>query len=219
MAGQYLMPHNYHLVLHFWCILPIHGSTKLFQERTQQIFAQIIWWLHDVPLSHCVSQQRSWAGVVLHHKSTELVPAHQHASVCAACRTARLLYCTTALLVLQPKHQTQYNFYKLPFTKKADLGIHILQMCPHTWQDQYNLHDSSGHMFALKANEHICAEERSNMHHNPMRKLPTRARKETKETWYWVHSQSPQESSHQEALQPLQETWGCIYHAQHKGLL
>ncbi len=48
--------------------------------------------------------------------------------------------------------------------------------------------------------------------HNPKRKLPTRARKRKPEAWYQVYGQGSQDSLHQEALQPVYETWGRIPH-------
>ena len=38
------------------------------------------------------------------------------------------------------------------------------------------------------------------------------------ETRYEVYLQNSKESSHREALRPVQETWGRIYHAQHTRL-
>jgi hypothetical protein len=72
-----------------------------------------------------------------------------------------------------------------PFTK-ADLVSHVLQMCPLTWQDQFNLHkkgmtslDTCLLLMSLEAIEHICTQESPT--HNPMRKLLTRVRKETRQ--------------------------------------
>jgi hypothetical protein len=52
---------------------------------------------------------------------------------------------------------------------EADLASHILRMCPHTWQDQFNLHekglnpmDMHSLLQCLEAIEHICTQERSN---------------------------------------------------------
>ncbi len=44
-------------------------------------------------------------------------------------------------------------------------------------------------------------------------------RERKQEAWYCVFGQSPEESLRQEALQPLQEIWGHVYNAQHKGML
>jgi hypothetical protein len=52
---------------------------------------------------------------------------------------------------------------------EADLASHVLQMCPHTWQDQFNLHDKGlnpmdMHLLLqhLEAIERVCTQERSN---------------------------------------------------------
>ncbi len=36
--------------------------------------------------------------------------------------------------------------------------------------------------------------------------------------WYWFYGQGSQESLFWEELQPVQEAWGRIYHAQHSWL-
>jgi hypothetical protein len=50
----------------------------------------------------------------------------------------------------------------VPFTK-ADLASHVLQMCPHQWQDQYNLQEKGmtpmgmhSLQASLEAIEHVC---------------------------------------------------------------
>ena len=51
---------------------------------------------------------------------------------------------------------------------EADLASHFLLMCPHTWQDQFNLHekglnpvDMHSLLQCLEAIERICTQERS----------------------------------------------------------
>jgi hypothetical protein len=50
-----------------------------------------------------------------------------------------------------PSYVTGMMPANVPFTE-ADLASHVLRMCPHQWQDQYNLHkkghDSHGHAFS-----------------------------------------------------------------------
>jgi hypothetical protein len=55
----------------------------------------------------------------------------------------------------------------VPFTE-TDLASHILRMCPHQWQDQYNLQekgmtpmDMRSLQASLKAIEHMCTPERA----------------------------------------------------------
>lgn len=52
---------------------------------------------------------------------------------------------------------------------EADLASHVLRMCPHTWQDQFNLHekglnpmDMRSLLQRLEAIERVCTQERSN---------------------------------------------------------
>jgi hypothetical protein len=55
----------------------------------------------------------------------------------------------------------------VPFSK-ADLASHVLQMCPHQWQDQYNLQekgmtpmDMRSFQASLKAIERVCTPEKT----------------------------------------------------------
>jgi hypothetical protein len=57
----------------------------------------------------------------------------------------------------------------VPFTK-VDLASHVLRMCPHQWQDQYNLQEkgmSPMHMrslqASLKAIERVCTLEKTHV--------------------------------------------------------
>ncbi len=54
----------------------------------------------------------------------------------------------------------------VPFTE-AELGAHVLRMCPLTWQDQYNLNergmmpmDMRTLLTSLEAIERVCAPEK-----------------------------------------------------------
>jgi hypothetical protein len=56
----------------------------------------------------------------------------------------------------------------VPFTK-AELASQVLQICPHAWQDQYNLHekgitavDMCSLLISLEAIERICTQEKAN---------------------------------------------------------
>jgi hypothetical protein len=55
----------------------------------------------------------------------------------------------------------------VPFSK-ADLASHVLRMCPHQWQDQYNLQekgmtpmDMHSLQASLEAIEHVCTPEKA----------------------------------------------------------
>ncbi len=61
---------------------------------------------------------------------------------------------------------------KVPFAE-ADLASHVLWMCPHPWQDQFNLHKKGMTpmgihllLLPLKAIELVCTQERSNAQPN-----------------------------------------------------
>ncbi len=86
---------------------------------------------------------------------------------------------TTARATMLAGHQQMF------LSEKADLASHILQMCPHQWQDQYNLQekgmtpiDMRSLQASLRAIKHVCVPWRKHMH-NPVRKLVRRARQET----------------------------------------
>jgi hypothetical protein len=51
---------------------------------------------------------------------------------------------------------------------EADLASHVLRVCPHQWQDQYNLQEKGMTLMdmhslqaSLKAIEHLCAHEKA----------------------------------------------------------
>jgi hypothetical protein len=55
----------------------------------------------------------------------------------------------------------------VPFSE-ADLASHVLQMCPHQWQDQYNLQekgitpmDMHSLQASIEAIEHVCTHEKA----------------------------------------------------------
>jgi hypothetical protein len=55
----------------------------------------------------------------------------------------------------------------VPFTE-ADLASHVLRLCPHQWQDQYNLQekgmtpiDMRTLLVSLKAIERVCTQEKA----------------------------------------------------------
>jgi hypothetical protein len=68
--------------------------------------------LCHVSPSHRVPQQHGRAGEVLHYECAEETPVHQHLSVCAACGTAQFLHLPTALLVLQPKRESEHDSHE-----------------------------------------------------------------------------------------------------------
>ncbi len=67
------------------CKWPLYRPPRLFQDSTQGTLTQVIWWLHDVPPSHRIIQQHSWARLELYHKRAQEAPMCQHLSVCTVC--------------------------------------------------------------------------------------------------------------------------------------
>jgi hypothetical protein len=66
-----------------------------------------------------------------------------------------------------PSYNAGMTPANVPFTE-ADLASHVLQMCPHQWQDQYNLQekgmtpiDMHSLQASLKAIEHVCTPEKA----------------------------------------------------------
>jgi hypothetical protein len=61
-----------------------------------------------------------------------------------------------------PSYNASMTLANVPFTK-ADLASHVLRMCPHQWQDKYNLQekgmtpmDMRSLQASLEAIEHVC---------------------------------------------------------------
>jgi hypothetical protein len=68
-----------------------------------------------------------------------------------------------------PSYVAGMTLANVPFTK-ADLASHVLWMCPHQWQDQYNLEakgmtpmDMRSLQASLKAIERICNHEKTHV--------------------------------------------------------
>jgi hypothetical protein len=68
-----------------------------------------------------------------------------------------------------PSYNIGMTLANVPFTK-ADLASQVLRMCPHQWQDQYNLQekgmtpmDMHSLQASFKAIEHVCTPEKSHV--------------------------------------------------------
>jgi hypothetical protein len=66
-----------------------------------------------------------------------------------------------------PSYNAGMTLANVPFSK-ADLASHVLWMCPHQWQDQYNLQekcmtpmDMHSLQASLKAIEHVCTPKKA----------------------------------------------------------
>ncbi len=64
-------------------------------------------------------------------------------------------------------HSPRYNPGMTP-ANEADLASHVLWMCLHAWQDQYNLHkkgincmDMHSLLTSFKVIEHVCTQEKT----------------------------------------------------------
>jgi hypothetical protein len=82
-------------------------------------------------------------------------------------RAAQCLHHAAALLVLQSELQSGMTPANVLFTE-ADLVSHVLQMCPHQWQDQNNLQEKGmtpmnmrSLQASLKAIERVCTPEKA----------------------------------------------------------
>jgi hypothetical protein len=62
----------------------------------------------------------------------------QHVSVLTLCRAAQCLHPPDAVLLLQPQCECQHQAREGSVTE-AELGSHVLHMCPLQWQAQYNM--------------------------------------------------------------------------------
>jgi hypothetical protein len=68
-----------------------------------------------------------------------------------------------------PSYVSGMSPVNIPFTE-ADLVSHVLRMCPHQWQDQYNLQkkgmtpmDMRTLLASLEAVEHVCTHEKTHV--------------------------------------------------------
>ncbi len=98
----------------------------------------------------------------------------------------------------------------VPFME-AELGSHVLRMCPIQWQDQYNMNkkgmtpmDMHSLLTLLEAIECICTYERGKSESSE--KSSNKGKK---------GNQGSQQSLFSVAMQPVHEVWGHVYHAQH----
>jgi hypothetical protein len=87
--------------------------------------------------------------------------------VCMACRATQRLHCTNAVLLLQSLNANgSTKSENVPFTE-AELGAHVLRMCPLSRQDQYNMNEKGMmpmdmHLLLtlVEAIEHVCTYEK-----------------------------------------------------------
>ncbi len=104
----------------------------------------------------------------------------------------------------------------VPFSE-AGLASHVLLMCPHQWQDQYNLQekgmtpmDMRSLQVSLKGIERVCTPEKA---HAPSGKKASHKNEAGAKQQYWSHKAGSQESQFLEVLQAVQEIWGRAYYA------
>jgi hypothetical protein len=98
----------------------------------------------------------------------------------------------------------------IPFTE-AELGSHVVRMCPIQWQDQYNMNEKgmmpmNMHLLLtlLEVIKCICTYEKGKSENS--KKSSNKGKKGKKR---------PGTNSTARALRPVQEAWGRVYHAQH----
>jgi hypothetical protein len=102
---------------------------------------------------------------------------------------------------------------------ETELGAHVLRMCPIQWQDQYNLNEKGMTpmdmrllLTSLEAIERVCTYKKGKSESS--KKSSHRARKVRNDLVLRPLSMA-EEGLLQEALRPVQEAWGRVYHAQH----
>jgi hypothetical protein len=117
-----------------------------------------------------------------------------------------------------PNITTSTKPENVPFTE-AELGAHVLHMCPIQWQDQYNLNeigmtpiDMRLLLTSLEAVERMCTYEKGKLE---IRDVFSQEQEREEMPWYRGSDPCAEEGLLQEALQPVQEAWGRVYHAQH----
>jgi hypothetical protein len=106
----------------------------------------------------------------------------------------------------------------IPFME-AELGAHVLRMCPLQWQDQYNMNkkgimlmDMRLLLTSLEAIEHVCTYEMGKLESS--KKSSHKSKKEKKHPGTKATIRVPKKVCF-ERHWDLQEAWGRIYHAQH----
>ena len=106
---------------------------------------------------------------------------------------------------------------------EADLASHVLQMCPYTWQVQYNLHEKGGAptnmrslLQSLKAIERVCGQEGSNKSNPSCDEKPSHSEKKgTKQPGTDHSPRVPKKVRYQEKLRPVQKAWGRVHDTQY----
>ncbi len=147
----------------------------------------------------------------------------QHVLVHTACRAAQCLHCADAVLLLQSQLQCHHQarepsihrgWAREPRTEDVSASMAGPVQSPWERHDAYGLAFASyvswgnwARMYPGEGQVGIFWENFS------------QGQEWEDATWYQFYGQSPQESLLWEALQPVQETWGCIHHTQYKELV
>jgi hypothetical protein len=102
---------------------------------------------------------------------------------------------------------------------EAELGAHVLGMCPLQWQDKYIMNkkgmmpmDMRSLLTLLEAIKRICTYKKGKSESSEKSSHKSEKGKQRPGNKATVRAH---ESLLQDALQPVQEAWGHIYHAQH----
>jgi hypothetical protein len=112
----------------------------------------------------------------------------------------------------------------VPFSE-ADLVSHALQMCPHQWQDQYNLQekgmtpmDMSSLQASLETIERACTPEKSPAPFGEKASHKNKAGAKQPSNGATKQAHGSQECLFWEVLQAVQEKWVCTYYARYQRL-
>ncbi len=225
-TGLNWLPTTCSSCMQIFCLsMPNTRGTKLYTNRphlTPIQTSKAVLKKDPVPPSHCVPKQCGWSGAVLYYERAEEAPTRKHSSVCAACRTAQLLHLATAMLVLQPKHEGRHDSHECGFSRgwsSQSRSLGVPTYVAGSIQPSWERIESHGHEFASSTPwgywEHMYPRKIQCTIH---RKSFYEKRERKQEIQYWVYLQNSIKSSNREALRPVQETWGRIYHAQHTRL-
>ncbi len=197
----------------------VQRFSRRVQERPKGTFTGVIWWLHYVSPSHCVSKQRSWARKILPFQHAQEAPEGWRTSVWTARRAAQCLRLAVALLVLQPKLQCRYDTGKCSIHQDWSGLSHSLDVSTTvagSVQPARKRDDSRGHAFSSSFFQGCWARvSPEKAHVQSGKKLLRRVRV----AQYWSYKAGSQESPFQEVLRTMQETLGRAYHACYQGLL
>ncbi len=132
---------------------------------------------------------------------TNVLKKPQRVNVCQFVRQVEQLYpyiVQMPCFYYSPSANANTKPKNILFTE-AELGSHVLRMCPIQWQDQYNLNKKSMTptdlcllLTLLEAIERICTHEKAKLESSA--KASHKGKERLEASWYQVYGQGSQES-------------------------